>query len=50
MFWDGPFSSLAAVIQIRGGPQVALAEAPWIGIAIVLAVPALWQLHQQAAL
>jgi hypothetical protein len=42
--------NLAAVMQIGTGLPMALTETTWLWIAIVLAVPALWQLHRQAAL
>jgi hypothetical protein len=42
--------NLAAVVDIGGGLQMALAELPWLELAIVLAVPALWRLRRQAVL
>lgn len=41
---------LATDIQIGGGLQTVQAQAPWLGLAIVLAVPALWQLCRRAVL
>ncbi|HUA28812.1 MAG TPA: hypothetical protein VMC03_07995 [Streptosporangiaceae bacterium] len=54
-----PAVGLAAYLAILGLPglatifqigETALTEATWLWIAIVLAAPALWQLHRQASL
>jgi hypothetical protein len=42
--------NLATIMQIGAGMQMALTETTWLWIALVLAVPALWQLHRQTAL